>query len=162
MASPLAIYQRLPLMTRRSRRVAVVAAFSGYPLLVLGYAFLVEPGLLSTIAWVPIAVGLFSLTVIGSLALYGYGRGRMGVARTLDERERAMHDQALVLSYRVVKTVFGLAIGVLIGFAIQQGPLLIDLTALMPVLIGGLIYLPLLPFAALAWIEPDPPTDDEV
>ena len=35
------------------------------------------------------------------------------------------------------------------------------MTDLTPVIIGIALYLPLLPFAALAWIEPDAPADDD-
>jgi hypothetical protein len=161
MASPLSIYHRLPLLARRSRRAAVVAAFGGAPLVILGYLLLVEPGRLSMAVWGPIAIGLFTLTLIGNVAVYGYGQGRMGYPRrVLDERQRAMRDRALVLSYRVSSIAVGLALGALLGAALQ-GPLVIESTALTLALIAAVLYLPLLPFAALAWIEPDLPADAE-
>jgi hypothetical protein len=143
------------------RRAAVIAAFGGYPLLILGYGTLVEPGRISTIVWGPIAVALFTLTIVGTFALYGYGQGRMGYPkRALDERQRAMHDRALVVSYGVATIVFGLMLGGLAGAALQ-GPVVVEMADLTPVLIAAGLYLPLLPFASLAWIEPNLPADDE-
>jgi hypothetical protein len=161
MASPASIYRRLPMLSQRRRRLAVLAAFGGYPLLILGYETLVAPGRLSTTIWGPIAVVLLSLTIIGAVAVYGYGQGRIGDSRTLDERQRAMNDRALILSYGVATTVFGLALGGIALVASFQGPVVIEMTALTPYLIAFGLYLPLLPFAALAWIEPDLPSDDD-
>jgi hypothetical protein len=161
MASQPSFYRRLPRLSRRARRLAVVGAFTGYPLLQLGYRALVEPGRLSTTIWAPIAIALFSITILSVFALYGYGQGRMGYGkRQLDERQRAMHDRALVLSYGVVTIMVGLILGGLAGWAMNE-PVVIDMASLVPVLIGAGLYLPSLPFAALAWIEPDLPADDE-
>jgi hypothetical protein len=41
------------------------------------------------------------------------------------------------------------------------GPITLTMNELGPIALGVALYLPLLPFAALAWIEPDPPADDE-
>lgn len=107
------------------------------------------------------AIALFAMTIISVFALYGYGRGRMGYAKDrLDERQRAMHDRALVVSYGVVTTAVGLVLGGLAGWAMNE-PVVIEMASLVPVLIGAGLYLPVLPFAALAWIEPDLPVDDE-
>jgi hypothetical protein len=140
------------------RRAAVVAAFGGLLLLVLGFLVVVEPGRLST-AWAAIAVGLGALTFVGHVAVYGYGQGRMGYpTHPLDERQRATRDRALVVSYRVSSIAVGLALGALLGAALQ-GPLVIRSTTVAPVLIAAVLSLALLPFAALAWIEPDLPAD---
>ena len=78
MVSPwLSLYRRSPVMSRRSRRVAVAAAFLGYPLLLIGYGLLVEPGRISSLLWAPIAIALFAATLVGAVAIYGYGQGRM-------------------------------------------------------------------------------------
>ncbi len=159
MATPLSIYRRLPLLARPLRRAAVVAAFGGLLLLVLGFLVVVEPGRLSTTVWAAIAVGLGALTLVGHIAVYGYGQGRMGYpTHPLDERQRATRDRALVLSYRVSSIAVGLALGALLGAALQ-GPLVIQSTTVAPVLIAAVLSLALLPFAALAWIEPDLPAD---
>jgi hypothetical protein len=161
MVTPLSSPRRLPRLSQRVRRLAVVGAFTGYPLLQLGYWALVAPGQLSSTIWAPIAIALFSITIVSVFALYGYGRGRMGYPKhQLDERQRTMHDRALVVSYGVVTTAVGLVLGGLAGWAMNE-PVVIDMASLVPVLIGAGLYLPVLPFAALAWIEPDLPADDE-
>jgi hypothetical protein len=161
MATQLASPRRLSRLSRRTRRLAVVGLFAGYPLLQLGYRALVEPGRLSTGIWTPVAIGLFAITIVSAFVLYGYGQGRMGYPKgKLDERQRAMHDRALVLSYGIVTTVVGLTLGGLAGWAMNE-PVVIDMAGLVPVLIGAGLYLPTVPFAALAWIEPDLPADDE-
>ena len=78
----------LPSLTRRDRRIAVAAAFLGFPLLIVGYDLLVAPGRLSTVRLGPIAIVLFSLTLVGVVAVYGYGQGRMDRRDRLDERQR--------------------------------------------------------------------------
>ena len=159
MPSLVSTFTRFRLVTRRARRSAVVAAFGGIPLLGLIYLALVEPGRVTAPLWVPIAIALSALTFVGMLVVYGYGQGRMGYpTRALDERQRMMRDRALVLSYRVSSIAVGLALGALLGAALQ-GPLVIESTVVTPVLIAAVLYLPLLPFAALAWIEPDLPAE---
>jgi hypothetical protein len=173
MVSPMSLYRRLPSMSRRPRRVAVVAAFAGYPLLQLGYLTLVAPGRLSLPIWAPIAFGLFAMTLMGVFLVYGYARERMvpgwfpflqksmSDRNPLDERQRAMHDRSLVLSYRVLTIAVGLTIGAAAGIATNE-PLVLDLPALLPFIVVYGLYVPFLPFAMLAWIEPDLPGDDDL
>jgi hypothetical protein len=172
MASPLSLYRRLPSLGRDRRRLAVIAAFAGYPLLQVGYATFVAPGHLATHIWAPIAVGLFALSLCGVFVVYGYARERMVPAwfpffrkavsdrHPLDERQRSMHDRALVLSYRVLTLAVGLTIGAAAGIASNE-PIVIDFPALFPFIVVFALYVPFLPFAVLAWIEADPPVDDE-
>lgn len=162
MATPLSLYRRLPTLGRRARRLLVVGAFAGYPLVQLGYSLLVAPGRLAQPIWAPIAIALFSITLIGVVAIYGYGQGRIGETRgqALDERQRALRNQALVTSYGIATTVIGLGVSAVALLALQ-GPLTIGFGDLVPVVIGLGLYLPFVPFASLAWIEPDAPADDE-
>jgi hypothetical protein len=172
MVSPLSLYQRLPLLGRTRRRVAVAAAFAGYPLLQIGYATFVAPGRLATAAWAPIAIALFGMTLAGVFLVYGFARDRMvsdwfpffrKPARDrhpLDERQRAMHDRALVLSYRVLTLAVGLTIGAAAGVASNE-PIVLDFPALLPFIVVFALYVPFLPYAVLAWIEPDLPVDDD-
>ena len=111
MATPAALYRRLPSLSRRARRLAVVAAFGGFPLQLLGYALLVEPGRLSSAVWAPISIVLLAVTFVGIVAVYGYGQGRLDRREVLDERQRTMADRALVVSYGVVTTVIVLGGG---------------------------------------------------
>lgn len=162
MVSPvLTLFRQIPTSRRRTRRLAVVAAFTGLPLQFLGYQTLVAPGRLSLSIWGPITIVLFAATLIGAIATYGFGQGRMGDRSRLDERQRAMNDRALVISYGVVTTVVTLILGAVYLVASFVGPITfqMDATALSIAVAAGL-YLPLLPFAALAWIEPDAPADD--
>jgi len=93
MVTPVALYHRLPSLQQRRRRIAVLAAFAGLPLLNIGYVALVETGVVPTTLWGPIAVALFGITLIGVIAIYGWGQGRIREGREeLDERERAMVD----------------------------------------------------------------------
>jgi hypothetical protein len=170
--SPPSFYRRLPFLGRRSRRLAVVAAFAGYPILQLGYATLVAPGRLATAAWAPIAVALFGVTLAGVFLVYGYARDRMvwgwfpffmnatSDRHPLDERQRSMHDRALIVSYRILTLAVGLTIGAAAGVASNE-PIVLDFPALLPFIVVFALYVPFLPFAVLAWIEQDLPADED-
>ena len=160
MATPATLYRRLPALSQRARRVAVIAAFGGFPLLLIGYAALVEPGRLSRIVWAPVSIVLFSATLVGLVAVYGYGQGRMDRRQRLDERQRTMVDRALVVSYGALTTLIVLLAGILAVYLTFVGPLEVEMAVLTPWFVAIGLYVPFLPFAALAWIEPDPPTDD--
>jgi hypothetical protein len=160
MVSRNTFYGRLASTPQRIRRLTVVAAFAGYPLVLIGYSTLVEPRRLPILIWAPIAIVLMALTVIGCFATYGFAGDRMRGRATLDERERAMNDRAIVLSYGVVTTVLVAGIAWLTLAAYGQ-PVVIDMSALAPLLVAVGVFVPLLPFAALAWIEPDALPDDE-
>ena len=171
--SPLSAYRRLPSLGRDRRRLAVIGAFAGYPLLQIGYATFVAPGRLATTIWAPVAAGLFAMTLAGVFVVYGYARERMAPAwfpffrrpesarHPLDERQRAMHDRALVVSYRILSLAVGLTIGGAAGVATNE-PIVIDFPALIPFIVVFALYVPFLPFAVLAWIEADPPVDDDL
>ena len=172
MVSPSSVYRHLPSLGRNRRRSAVIAAFAGYPLLQVGYATFVAPGHLATAIWAPIAVGLFALTLGGVFVVYGYARERMvpgwfpffGTAtrdrNPLDERQRSMHDRALVVSYRILTIAVGLTIGAAAGVASNE-PIVLDFPALLPFIVVFALYVPFLPFAVLAWIEQDLPADED-
>jgi hypothetical protein len=150
-------------MRQRERRIAVVGAFAGFPLLNLGYAALVTTGILSSRIWGPVAIVLFAITLVGIVAIYGWGRGRMSERRgQLDERQRAMVDRALITGYGALTTVIVLILGGLALYLSFVGPITLDMTGLNAWIIAVALYVPFLPFAALAWIEPDAPADDEI
>jgi hypothetical protein len=163
MASPASLFQRLPLLPQRRRRIAVLAAFLGFPLQIAGYQALVAPGRIpSGPLWGAISIVLFSATIVGVAVIYGWGQGRMGDRGPLDERQRAMTDRALIVSYGVVTTAFAIGLGVIALYLSFVGPLTVDMIDLTPVIVAAALYLPVLPFAALAWIEPDAPGDDDL
>ena len=162
MVTPAALYQRLPALRQRDRRLAVVAAFAGFPLLNLSYATLVTTGVIPGMVWAPIAVALFVITIVGLVAIYGWGQGRITERRDqLDERQRAMVDRALVTGYGVLTTAIVVVLGVLALYLSFVGPITLDMTGLTPWIIAVALYVPFLPFAALAWIEADAPADDD-
>ena len=113
--------------------------------------------------WAPITIALFSATIVGAVrALRLYGQGRMDRRDRLDERQRSMLDQALVVSYGVLTTVIVIIAGCpgdrTSASSVRSSSRWARLT---PWLIAIGVYVPLLPFAALAWIEPDAPGDDD-
>ena len=165
MVTPAVVFQRLPSLRQRERRIAVVGAFAGFPLLNLGYTAFVANGILPTAIWGPTAIALFAITIVGVVAIYGWGQGRMTERRDqLDERQRAMVDRALIAGYGALTTAIVLILGALALYLSFVGPITIDMTGLTPWIIAVALYVPFLPFAALAWIEPDAPTDadDEI
>lgn len=127
----------------------------------LGYATLRATEVIPNLVWAPIALALIGTTFIGIVAIYGFGRGRMERQRQLDERQRAMVDRALVVSYGVVTSVVAIALGAVAIRLTFGGPITVGMGDLVPFLIAVGLYEPLLPFAAIAWIEPDFPADDE-
>lgn len=160
MVSPwLSLYRRSPALPRRTRRLAVAAAFLGYPLVILGYDLLVESGRLSSVVWAPIAIVLFSATLVGAVAVYGYGQGRLDRRAGLDERQRSTVDHALIVSYGVLATAVTLALGVL-AVAASLTTIVVHMESLAPWLVAAGLYLPMLPFASMAWVEQDPPADE--
>ena len=163
MVKPATLYGRLPALRQRDRRLAVVAAFAGFPLLNAGYTALVAPGLIPGTIWAPIAVALFAMTIVGLVAIYGWGQGRITEPRDgLDERQRAMVDRALVTGYGVLTTAIVVILAVVALYLSFIGPITIDMTGLTPWIIAVALYVPFLPFAALAWIEADVPADDDL
>jgi hypothetical protein len=162
MVHPLtALWRAMPEASRRTRRLWVVAAFAGYPLLNLGYATLVVTGRLSSSLWAPVAILLFASTLAGVVAIYGYARDRASMTAPLDEREQHVRDQAWIAAYGILTAVVVLTVLVLALVTSTSGPVTIGMDVLTPVGIALGLYLPVLPAAALAWSEPDAPLDDE-
>jgi lysylphosphatidylglycerol synthetase-like protein (DUF2156 family) len=81
-------------------------------------------------------------------------------AATLDERQRQLRDRAWILSYQVLAAVVVFAIAAVaiavLGFG-RTVTLDGSLTSALAISVG--VLLPLLPAAALAWVEPDAPED---
>ena len=156
-----ALWRAMPEASRRTRRLWVVAAFGGYPLLNIGYATLVATGRISATLWAPIAILLFVFTLAGVVAIYGYARDRASMTAALDERERLVRDRAWIAAYGALTAVVVLVVLLLALLASTSGPVTIGMDVLTPVGIALGLYLPVLPAAALAWNEPDLPHDDD-
>ena len=75
----------------------------------------------------------------------------------LDERQRHLRDQAWILSYQVLSTVVILGVA-WAGLAVWlfDKPVTIDAGLANALVLSIAVLLPVLPTAALAWIEPDP------
>jgi hypothetical protein len=154
-------FRYLPHARQRTRRLIVLAAFLGYPLVLLGYGGLVAPGRLSSTVWAPIAIVLMSMTIFGTFAIYGFARDRASLkVESLDERQRELRDTAYVRSYVVLSTVIATFVGVFAIWATFFGPISFDFGDMASWLVAFAIFLPILPSAALAWIEPDEPSDE--
>jgi hypothetical protein len=124
---------------------------------------LVANGVIPTAIWGPIAIALFAITIVGLLAIYGWGQGRISDRRDeLDERQRAMLDRALITGYGTLTTAIVALLAVMALYLSFVGPIRIDMTGLTPWVIAVALYVPFLPFAALAWIEADAPADDDM
>ena len=147
-------------LSRRSRRAIAVATLVGLPAMYLWSSFWMTTSV-SNVFWGPVAFVLIGMTAVGSIVLYWFVRDRASMPSPgLDERQRQLRDRAWVLSYKVLAVaVVGVvaiaAIAVLgMGREVQLDGSLISAAALT---VGVLI--PILPAAALAWLEPDAPQD---
>jgi len=162
MATQLSFPERIASIPRRTRRLLVLETFLGYPLLVAGHTLLVMTDRVPVTLWAPVAIALMALSLIGVAIVYSWAKPRADSSARLDERQRAMLDRAHVIGYGVLGTVITLLSGALALVASFDGPILVTMEGLTPFLIALGLYLPILPSAILAWIEPDPATDDVV
>jgi hypothetical protein len=151
---------RIDRLPRRSRRAVAVGTLLGLPAMFAWSTFWVGTTV-STIVWGPISFVLIGMTIVGSLILYRYIRGRADMpGRGLDERERQLRDRAWILSYRVLSlVVIGVVVVLGISVFILGRTLTIDANLVNALVLSVAVLLPVLPAAALAWIEPDPLAD---
>jgi hypothetical protein len=154
---------RLRSMPRRTRRLIVLATFAGYPLLNVGYALLYRAGAVPGVSllWAPIAILLLFGFAIGVFVIYAVTRNRAEPeAVELDERQRDLAVRARALSYGVLLAfIVGIA-GAWAIYVTTVGPVTLGAELLLTVAIVVGVYLPILPSAVLAWIEPDAPPED--
>ena len=160
MATQLSLADRIASLPRRTRRLVVLQTFLGYPMLVAGYTFLVLTDRVPLALWAPVAIALMALSLIGVAIVYNWARPRTDSAARLDERQRAMLDRSHVIGYGVLGIVIALLSGALALVASFDGPIIVTMEGLTPFLIALGLYLPILPSAILAWIEPDPAADE--
>jgi hypothetical protein len=161
MSNPiLGLWRAMPGASRRTRRIWVVLAFLGFPLLNVGYLGLVRTGWLSQTIWAPIAIALFAATLAGVVAIHGYARDRASMTADLDEREQRIRDEAWIRAYGFLSVVVVGAVAILALLASSSGPVTIGMDVIGPVALALGLYLPILPSATLAWAEPDLVRDD--
>jgi len=80
----------------------------------------------------------------------------------LDERQRDLAVRARALSYGVLFAFIVAIAGAWAVYVTTVGPVVLGAELLLPVAIVVGVYLPVLPSAVLAWIEPDAPPEDVV
>jgi len=154
---------RLRSMPRRTRRLVVLGTFVAYPLVYLGYAVLSRAGSLPSVSllWAPIAIVLMFGFAIGVFVIYAVTRNRAEPqALELDERQRDLAIRARALSYGVLLAFLVAIAGAWAIYVTTVGPITLGPELLLPVAIVVGVYLPVLPSAVLAWIEPDAPPED--
>jgi hypothetical protein len=152
---------RIDRLSQRTRRILAVAALAGLPTM-FAWSTYWQTTTVPGSVWGPVSFVLIGATVIGAAVLYWFVRHRAEIpGHGLDERQRQLRDRAWIMSYQVlsVVVVVGLSlIGVLVlglGHELTVDPPLANALVLCT---GTLI--PLLPVAALAWVEPDVPAGD--
>jgi hypothetical protein len=151
---------RIDRLSQRSRRFIAVATLLGLPAMFAWSQFWLGTSAPSVL-WGPISFVLIGITIVGSFILYRYVRHRADMPGAgLDERERQLRDRAWILSYKVLSLVVIVAIVVagLMVFLLGQ-TIVIDATLVNALVLCVAVLLPVLPAAALAWIEPDVPVD---
>ena len=147
-------------LSQRTRRVVAVATLLGLPGMYAWSSFWMSTSV-PNILWGPFSFVLIGITLVGAFVLYRFIRDRADMpGASLDERERQLRDRAWILSYQVLGCVVvffvaAVAIAVL-GFG-RTVTLDASIASAAAISIG--VLLPLLPAAALAWIEPDAPAD---
>jgi hypothetical protein len=147
-------------LRQRTRRLLVVATLIGYPGMYAWYALMHDTSV-PILVWGPISFVFVGLTFFGGvvLAIWTSNRARL-TDTTLDERERQVRDHAYTLSYQFLAWVTALSflgLGVVTAFG---QPVVLTFDILGPIVVGLAIYLPSLPYLALAWTEDDAPADD--
>lgn len=147
---------RLP---RRVRRLIALISLAGLPAMYAWSAFwLTTP--VPKIVWGPVSFLLVGATAGGSLVLYRFVRDRADLRANLDERQRQLRDRAMVLAYQVLSGVVVLAVvGVAIQVLVMGRVVTLDAGVVGALAISVGVLIPLLPTAALAWVEPDAPPE---
>lgn len=146
-------------LPRRVRRVIALISLVGLPGMYAWSAFWLTTSVPKLI-WGPISFLLIGATAGGSLILYTFVRDRANTRADLDERQRQLRDRAMVLCYQVLSAVVVLAVaGMAIPVLLLGHVVTLDGTVVGAVALSAGVLIPLLPVAALAWIEPDAPPE---
>ena len=150
---------RVDYMPRSRRRLLVTVALAGFPVAVGVLAGLKHTGLNR---WLILAAFVLVLlpTVATLFVGYSYARGRIDGRARLDERDRALRQEAYALSHRVLAAIL-LAVTAITEIYLASGgnTLRFDANTFWPVTTWVIVYIPALPSLMLAWIESDQPAD---
>jgi hypothetical protein len=151
---------RIDRLSQRTRRVVAAGTLLGLPAMFAWSAFWMSTTV-PNLVWGPISFLLIGITIAGSFVLYRYIRGRADMpGRHLDERERQMRDRAWIVSYQVLSVVVIATVAVVgISVFVLGRTVVLDANLVNAVVLCVAVLLPVLPAAALAWIEPDAPAD---
>jgi hypothetical protein len=99
--------------------------------------------------------------VVGLFVIYAVTRSRAEpTSPELDERQRDLAVRARALSYGILLTFVIAIAGLWAIYVTTVGPVTVGAEWLIFVAIVVGVYLPVLPAAVLAWIEPDAPPED--
>jgi hypothetical protein len=147
-------------LSQRSRRAIALITLSGLPAMFAWSTFWTGTTV-PTVLWGPVSFLLIGLTILGAFVIYRYVRGRADLPGAgLDERERKLRDHAWILSYQVLSTAV-IAVVVYLGISVfvLGRTVVIDAGLVNVLVLCVAVLLPVLPGAALAWLEPDAPAD---
>ena len=147
-------------LSRHSRRLIAAATLLGLPAMFAWSSFWMGTSV-PNVLWGPVSFVLIGATVVGSFVLYRFVRSRADMpGATLDERERQLRDRAWILSYQVLSAlVLAVVIGLGISVFVLGRQVVVDAALTNAVVLSVAVLLPILPAAALAWIQPDAPID---
>ena len=154
------IYQLAQRMPQRLRRVVAVAALLGLPASYAWYAVWSGTSVPKGV-WGPFSFVLILVSVAGALVLYTFAGERASRSNKLDERQRQLRDRAWTASYAILSAFVFAAI--VVGSVVVLGfdrSITIDGRLMSGVATCFGVLVPVLPAAALAWLEPDPPAED--
>ena len=148
-------------LSQRTRRALAVVTLIGLPAMFAWSSFWLTTSVPS-IVWGPVSFVLIGATVIGALVLYRFVRNRADLPGDgLDERQRQLRDRAWVMSYQVLSTVVVACLAIVGIMVLGLGrELTIDAPLANAIVLSVATLIPVLPVAALAWVEPDAPAGD--
>jgi hypothetical protein len=147
-------------LSRRMRRVIAIATLVGLPAMYVWSSLWMSTNV-SRLLWGPVTFLLIGMTLAGSLILYRSVRDRADLrSASLDERQRQLRDRAWILSYQILAVVVVAAVGVVAVAVLGMGrDVRLDAPLVSAAAITVGVLLPILPIAALAWLEPDAPAE---
>ncbi len=150
---------RIDTLSQRSRRLIGVASLLGLPAM-FGWSSIWLQTSVPSLLWGSVSFLLILVTVVGAFVLYAFVRDRVNQGARLDERQRVLRDRAWVFCYEILSVVIVMVVAVLAVVVLIMG----RTVTLDGAVVSGLaicigVLIPLLPVAALAWVEPDPPAE---
>ena len=148
---------RISRLSQRSRRIIAVATLLGMPAAFAWSTYWLTTGV-SNLLWGPITFVLFGATIWGAVMLVCLRPPPRRSPRSRPRRAPAPPPRSgWILSYQVLSTVVILGVA-WAGLAVWllDKPVTIDAGLANALVLSIAVLLPVLPTAALAWIEPDP------